>query len=100
MSKRKQETQGEAAGGCCTVGGCEKQVPVHWGVLLNDAPFAEERMSGEGAEEETRQERGREEGSSNKEGDMGGGTRAEAEQAATSEEGGQEDISKLSKNSD
>ena len=81
-------------------GGCEKQVPVHWGVLLNDAPFAEERMSGEGAEEETRQERGREEGSSNKEGDMGGGTRAEAEQAATSEEGGQEDINKLSKNSD
>ena len=72
MSKRKQETQGGAAGGCCTGGGCEKQVPVHWGVLLNDAPFAEERMSGEGAEEETRQERGREEGSSNKEGDMGG----------------------------
>ena len=100
MSKRKQETQGGAAGGCCTGGGCEKQVPVHWGVLLNDAPFAEERMSGEGAEEETRQERGREEGSSNKEGDMGGGTRAEAEQAATSEEGGQEDINKLSKNSD
>ena len=100
MSKRQQETQGEAVGGCCTGRGCEKQVPVHWGVLLNDAPFAEERRSGEEAEEETRQERGREEGSSNKEGDMGGGARAEAGQAATSEEGGQEDINKLSKNSD
>ena len=67
-------------------------MPVHWGVLLNDAPFTEERsiISGEKAERETHQERRREGESSNKEGDTGRGAREEAGKVATSEKGGRE----------
>ena len=102
MSKRQQETQGRAAGGCCAGRGCVRHVPVPWEVLLDDATFTdgESIMSGGEAEKKTRQERRREGESSNKEVDTGKGVRAEAGKAEASEEEGRDNMNKLSKNSD
>ena len=59
MSKRQQETEGEAAGGCCSGRKCVSHGRVPWDVLLNDATFTDREsvMSGGEAEKKTYEER-------------------------------------------
>ena len=95
MSKRQQEQEGKAAGGCCSGRNCGSHGQAPWGVLLDDAIFTD-TMSGREAEIETCEGRRREGGNSNTEVDTTEGARAETMEAGAGGKKGQDYINKLS----